>query len=166
MSRSMLINAALFQIGWFACVMGGNTIALLSALLVLLAHWFFISKSFAEWRLIFLVAIAGTLIDSILFATNIFTDGSERSFAPLWLISLWLIFPTTLNHSFAWLHQRLGLAIVLGAIAGPLSYLAGVKLGAVNFGVEPMQAMLVIGVIWAIFLPVSLALIARWRSPQ
>lgn len=163
MSRTIFLNAALFQVGWFACILGGNLIALSSAIIILLCHWFFISKDLAEWRVIALIAFVGIVIDSALFAAGFFSDGSQRVIAPLWLMCLWVIFPTTLKHSFVWLHQRPLLAIVLGAIAGPLSYLAGIKLGAVSLGIGQLWAMLVLGVIWAVLFPVSIWLMTSNR---
>jgi hypothetical protein len=52
----------------------------------------------------------------------------------------------------SWLKGRFVLAAVLGAIAGPLSYLAGVKLGAAQWGDET-QALVLLGIIWAIAMP-------------
>jgi hypothetical protein len=164
MNRTIILNAVLFQIGWFACVLGGNQIAVPVTLAILIAHWFLVSKQIAEWRTIFLVALVGIIIDSGLFAAGVFNDGSERHIAPLWLIGLWLLFATTLNHSFSWLHQRYVLAIVLGAISGPLSYLAGVKLGAVSFGIEQVSALLLLALIWAVLFPVSLFVATANRS--
>jgi hypothetical protein len=164
MSRAIIINAVLFQIGWFACVLGGNQFAVPATLAILIAHWFLVSNQIAEWRTIFLVALVGIIIDSGLFAAGVFNDGSERQIAPLWLIGLWLLFATTLNHSFGWLHRRYLLAFLLGGIAGPLSYLAGVKLGAVSFGIEQTSALLLLAVIWAVLFPVSLLVATANRS--
>ena len=52
----------------------------------------------------------------------------------------------------SWLKGRFVLAAVLGAITGPLSYLAGVKLGAAQWGDET-QALVLIGIIYAFAMP-------------
>jgi hypothetical protein len=164
MNRSIVANAVLFQLGWFACILGGNVFAIPAAAIILICHWFFISRDIAEWRSIFIIAFAGSVIDSILFSTYVFIDGSDRYLAPLWLICLWLIFATTPNYTFRWLQKRTIVSVVLGAVAGPLSYLAGIKLNAVEFGIPSSQALLLLGVIWAIFFPVSLWLAAVNRN--
>ena len=61
--------------------------------------------------------------------------------APYWILSMWVLFATTLNVSLAWLHGRYTLAAVFGAIGGPLSYLAGARLGAVTLA-EPRAAVI------------------------
>ena len=45
---------------------------------------------------------------------------------------MWAMFGTTLRGSLSWLAGRYGLAALLGAVAGTLSYLGGAKLGAVT----------------------------------
>jgi hypothetical protein len=52
----------------------------------------------------------------------------------------------------SWLKGRFVLAAVLGAITGPLSYFAGVELGAAQWGDET-QALVLLGIIWAIAMP-------------
>ena len=51
-----------------------------------------------------------------------------------------------------WLRKSLIVAAVFGAIGGPLSFLAGEKAGAVSFP-DPFVSLAVIGLGWAVFLP-------------
>ncbi len=38
MARRRLLNAALFQLGWFACVLGGDLVAVAVTAAILFAH--------------------------------------------------------------------------------------------------------------------------------
>jgi hypothetical protein len=70
---------------------------------------------------------------------------------------MWALFATTLNVSLGWLQGRWVLTVVLGAMAGPLSYWAGVRMGAVQF-VEPAQAVAALAVGWGLATPLLLLL--------
>ena len=54
--------------------------------------------------------------------------------APYWLVVMWALFATTINVSMAWMKNRWLLAVVMGAVFGPMAF-AGEKLGAVNFSI-------------------------------
>jgi hypothetical protein len=79
--------------------------------------------------------------------------------APHLILALWALFAITLNLSLAWLKSRLPVAVLIGAIAGPLAYWGGARLGAVVF-LEPLPAMIALSLGWALFTPL-LALLAR-----
>jgi hypothetical protein len=83
---------------------------------------------------------------------------------PLWLVVLWLLFSGTLFHSLAFLQQRLLLAAILGAAAGPLSYLAGMRLGAATSTHDAWTVALAMAPAWALLLP-ALAYAARPPTP-
>ena len=88
-------------------------------------------------KLIGLALAIGLVWDSALASLGWirFTSGTlVEGAAPPWILGLWALFATTLNRSLAWLHGRYALAAVLGAIAGPLSYWAGARLGALELG--------------------------------
>jgi hypothetical protein len=59
-----------------------------------------------------------------------------------------------------WLRKNLLVASLFGALGGPLSFLAGEKAGAVSFADTP-TALLVIGLGWAVFLPLLVSFAAR-----
>ena len=72
--------------------------------------------------------------------------------APLWIIYMWLGFAATVNHSMYWLEDKIIITVLFGLVFGPLSYMAGVKFGALEF-VFPFISMIVIGITWAFILP-------------
>ncbi|RLT02572.1 MAG: DUF2878 domain-containing protein [Planctomycetota bacterium] len=81
---------------------------------------------------------------------------------PLWMAMMWPNFAATLNSSMKWLRGRYQLGAIMGAIAGPFSYYGGVKWGSVDLGWGFWPAMIVIGIEWALAMPVLLWLSARW----
>ena len=64
------------------------------------------------------------------------------------MVGLWIAFATTLSVSMRWLVIRPTLAIVFGALGGPLAYYAGMKLGAMTLHSSD-AALIAIGLSWA-----------------
>lgn len=154
-----LINFLLFQVGWFSGVLGAAwNLALygsLTMLMILISH-LFVSRNFVgEILLILFAVVLGTLWDSWLLMQGwlTFNNGMWHAYlAPHWIILLWALFATTINHSLGWLKQRYLLAGALGAIAGPAAYYAGARLGAVEL-LHPEAALLALSVGWAAWTP-------------
>ena len=154
-----LVNFVLFQLGWFACILGAAHgyvgWAVLFCLAVAAFHLWQSSEPMQEGMLLLKILALGIFADTLLLQTGslVFeSKGLVPSLSPIWMWSLWVILGCTLNESMSWLRGRYVLAAVLGAIAGPLSYLAGVKLGAATWGNET-QALVLLGFIWAIAMP-------------
>jgi hypothetical protein len=61
-----------------------------------------------------------------------------------------------MNSCLKWLQGRLLLASVLGAIGGPLTYFAGIKLGAATAGTSMPVLLVVIAVTYALITPLFL----------
>ncbi len=110
----------LFQIGWLACVLGGNSLWLLLALAVLVIHLRWISSWAEEGRLILSVVIVGTAVDSVLRGLGVFEFQDLSPLIPLWLMLLWALLATTLRHCLAWSARPWWLASMLGAVGGAL----------------------------------------------
>ncbi|RMV95851.1 DUF2878 domain-containing protein [Pseudomonas caricapapayae] len=143
-----IANAVLFQIGWFACVLGGNSYWLLIAVAGLAVHFLWISSWAAEGRLILTVTLIGIVLDSALMTLGVFDFGSDGYLLPLWLALLWAVLGTTLNHCLAWTAKPLWRAAVLGAIGGPMSYYAGSQLTQVHLPLGVWPGMVLLGVVW------------------
>ena len=58
--------------------------------------------------------------------------GWSDALVPVWILALWCAFASTLNVSLVWLQGRYLMAILLGAIAGPIAYLGAERIGAVT----------------------------------
>ncbi|PPS33972.1 hypothetical protein BVY12_15735 [Pseudomonas amygdali pv. morsprunorum] len=156
-----IANALLFQIGWFACVLGGNSYWLLIAVGVLAVHFLWTSSWAAEGQLILTVTLIGIVLDSALMTLGVFDFGSGGYLLPLWLAVLWAVLGTTLNHCLAWTAKPLWRAAVLGAIGGPMSYYAGSQLAQVHLPLGVWPGMLVLGLVWAGLFPLLQWLAAR-----
>lgn len=158
---SHLGNAVIFQLAWFACIFGGNIVALIVLPLLCLLHYFCFSKSLAEWKIIGLVGCLGLCIDSLLIHFQYLPLEPLVFFnvaiAPWWLVSLWIAFAMTLRHSLVFLQNRMVLAVILTAIAAPWAYYAGAYLRGVSLA---WPQLCVIGVIWSVWLPLVVRYIA------
>ena len=148
-----IANAVLFQIGWFACVMGGSSYWLLLAVAVLLVHLLWISSWAAEGKLLLWITALGIVLDSLLMHVGVFGFGNESLLIPLWLIVLWPVLATTLNHCLAWTAQPWWRASLLGATSAPLSYYAGAQLAGVALPYGTATTLLVLALIWAAVFP-------------
>ena len=151
-----LWNFVAYQCAWFAVILGaahGMPQAGAAVAVVLVAVHLALRRERAEWRLIAAAVIAGVVVDSALVISGKvqFASAWPPSFAPFWMVSLWMAFATTLNHSLRWLMTRPLAAAAAGAIGGPLAYLAGARLGALTL-VEPGVGLTLIAVLWALAL--------------
>ncbi len=156
MAGRRLLNAALFQLGWFACVLGGDLVAVVVTVAILFAHGQFFVQARREWLLIFGVALLGISLDGVWVFSGVLDFPQSQSIIPIWLVCLWVVFATSLCHSFYWLQRRLILASVLGAIAGPSSYLAGAAMAGVVIAQPSVVSIALISIAWSLLFPLVL----------
>lgn len=166
--KTTLANFVLFQLGWFACVLSGAARApwLGAAFSAAIVAWHLWSapRPQDELKLIGAAMAIGAVWDTLLVWNGWLTypSGMLLPFAaPYWIILMWALFATTLNVSLRWLKGRPLFAALFGAMGGPLAYLAGQRLGAVNF-VHETNALLALLVGWAIFTPLLMILSQRY----
>ena len=155
-----LANAVLFQCGWFACVLGGDSGWLLVVGAVLAIHLLWISSWSREGRVILAVTLLGTVVDTALRTFGVFHFSFPGPLIPFWLVLLWALLATTLRHCLAWSAQPWWRASVLGAVGGPLSYYAGSQLAGVSFGYGTAPTLVGLALLWALVFP-ALHWIAR-----
>jgi len=170
MSR-MLSNFIAFQVGWFSCVLGAaNGMPWLALVVFPIVLWNSqkARSASAEMLLVLLAVILGVLLDSFLvrsgwlrYPSGMFLEGV----APYWILALWALFATTLNASMSWLKKNLILASVMGAVFGPLSYMAGQRFGAIEF-IDFNASMIALAVAWAIAMPLLLAAAIRLDTAE
>lgn len=149
-----LANAVLFQCGWFACVLGGDSGWLLVVGAVLAIHLLWISSWSREGRVILAVTLLGTVVDTALSTFGVFHFSFPGPLIPFWLVLLWALLATTLRHCLAWSAQPWWRASVLGAVGGPLSYYAGSQLAGVSFGYGTAPTLIGLALLWALVFPV------------
>jgi len=163
----MLINFMAFQAGWFACVLGGaHQLPWLGTLLVsviIVLHLSRASLPRTELLLILIAIAIGSVWDSFLVWRGWLEYPSGTlipNTAPHWILAMWAVFATTLNLSLRWLKGRWLIAIIAGAIAGPLAYYAGARLGGVVF-TDSTIALIALSLGWAVLMPLLVALSQR-----
>ena len=156
----LVANALLFQFGWLACVLGGDRVAVPVAAALLLLHWWFFSREAAEWLCIAFTVAIGVALDITLESAGVLQFANDTPI-PLWLVALWALFATTLNHSLRWLQPHWAWAALLGAGAGPFSYWSGVQLDAAWFGIGTLAACGVLAACWGLLLPFLSAMMRR-----
>jgi len=159
------INVIQFQLGWFACVLAAaNDRAWVGALVALTLASIHIARAAAPRRELWLclaAAALGLVLDSGMTLAGLVSYRSEfPPWAPPWLVAMWVLFATTLNVSMRWLRGRPVLALLLGAVAGPLAYLGGARLGAMEL-LRQRPALIVLAVGWAVALPLLTSIAAR-----
>lgn len=156
-------NFLMFYVGWFACVAGAGRGLLwagpATAAALLLAHVAFASDRRRESALILAVGAFGFGVDTLQAAAGFYEFAGTSIvpwLCPPWMTALWMLFAMTLNGSMAWLAGRYRLAAVLGALCGPVSYLAGARLGAIALSPNTLVSLGCIAFVWALVMPALL----------
>ncbi len=161
---SYLINFVLFQLAWFAGILGAaHQQASIGILVMVLCGAFHIwslprASRRAEYLLMLQCFCLGTLIDTVLMHAGIMVYASPNPIgflSPLWMSLLWVALAMTLNHSLAWLKNKYWLSAILGSITGPLSYLAGVRLDAGSMPDE-VYSLVTLSIVWALSMPLMM----------
>jgi hypothetical protein len=163
----LVVNLAASEAGWLACVSGAANGMPWAGPLVVLAlvaiHLWLSKRPGPELTLVILAVMIGLVADSVLVVTGLVSYPSGtwiEGLAPYWILAMWAMFATTLNVSMRWLRNRNALAAALGAVFGPLAYLAGQEFGAITFN-RPALAIAALAVIWAAAMPLLVALARR-----
>tara|TARA_R110002049_G_scaffold44030_6_gene129130 strand:+ start:2799 stop:3290 length:492 start_codon:yes stop_codon:yes gene_type:complete len=153
-----LINGLLFNVTWFVIVTTESpVIAPIAAALHLLAHFALMGRGYQEVKVIAQVALAGAIIDQLLFYVGVFNVAGRAALPPLWLFCLWPVLGTTLMHAFSSLQSRHLFAALLGGVGGTASFIAGTRLSSVAFE-SAVFGPITIFVVWAVLFPLLLQL--------
>ena len=114
---NLLVNILAFKIGWAASVMGAaNGLPLLGpavVFVVIAIHLYNSAEPPRELLLIAATAVVGAMWDSVLVAAGwlSYPNGNVMpNAAPYWIVTMWMLFATTLNFALRWLQSRLLLA--------------------------------------------------------
>ena len=170
----IMINAVAFQLAWFSALYGGIlnslALALLPAFAAAIWHLYRMRVHIlAEIQLLAGVLILGFVIESIFvaLATIAYVGTPLLGFGPpLWIMAMWLAFATLPHGCLGWLKGKWVLQIVLGGLTGPLSYLAGGKLGGATLHEPVLASLAIIGFGWAVALPLIFWLADRLHAGQ
>jgi len=166
-----LLHFLSFQGVWFAAVLGaahglgwpGPVALLLHVVLHLSAVPG--AQRVREVRALAWAGLAGLVMDSGLMhlgATVYPTNTIHFGLCPPWIVALWVGFASLPRYSLAWLRGRTGLAVLLGAVGGPLSYWGGTRTGAVALSDPWWISVAALSVQYAVVTP----LLLRWMPAR
>ena len=146
-----------YYLGWFGCVYFGRWgISNWSLIFPMMPMVYLLkSKTISIAQFLFLVKISmvGIIFDSAAYYFQWITfPNHQASVIPTWLVSMWLLFATIFPLSHRLFKTKLGLAAVLGAIVGPLSYYSGVAFESISFGHR--NVLFIYAIFWGIYFPI------------
>jgi|GEM_PF-772067 len=160
--KTIIIEAVVFQLLWFACVLGDTWVWVTAGILYSLFYVFLLKCS----RYLVFIAVAGTLgviVDYVKFSTGAmqFSSGSF----PVWLVGLWYIFVSSIPIAFSFLRGRYVLASVLGGLGGMSSYFSASLLRSdVTFYFGEGLGLLPLALVWALLMPTLLYTLERLET--
>ena len=160
----VLINALIFQVGWFVCILSGSLWAAIFTLVVVVVHLGFSRCRFDDLVAIVISILLGLIHDLVLIHTGQIRFVESALLPPPWLVCLWALLGITLNHSLQWIYSRPLWSSLLGAILAPLSYLAGVALSSAEWSSPLPEVLPIIGAMWLVILPLHRFLSLRISS--
>lgn len=167
-----LANFIGFQSVWFFSLFGaGSQRAWLGALaLGAFTVWHFATAANprADVLLVIVACVVGFIVDTAFIQLHLLNYAEPlpfRAVAPYWIIGMWVNFALTLNGSMRWLHGRYVLSAALGAIGGPLAYVAGVRLGAASLVASAPVVYGALAVAWSVAVPL-LVLVTDWANQK
>ena len=173
MRRTPLINYALYQAGWFACVLGGAShrpwTGFLIAVILIGVHLTLSLERSLDVRLVVMATAVGLVVEAVQIATGTyrFSSGTVNdALPPPWLLAMWAQFATTFRFSLRRVIKRPLYAALFGAAGGPIAFLAGERLGAVTLLPPLTQGVLRLSMSWAIALVVCAAVVRRVTPEQ
>lgn len=173
MSKNVIINFIFFQIAWFACVLGAARympwLGVFVTVIIVAWHLYQAKQAKPEVILLCIALVIGAAFDQLMHSTQLLTyqaHGWSNDLVPAWILALWAGFVTALNVSLRWmrnkdLRQRWLIAVLFGAIGGPLAYAAAERLGAVTLNYMP-NSYLALSLGWAIITPLLLVLAEKF----
>jgi hypothetical protein len=154
-----LVNFAVYEAAWFACIFGvahGRPLWGTAALVAAIGwHVAISARPMSELALIVILCAIGLVAESLVVVQGnvAYPAGQPVAWlAPYWMVALWGEFGIALNVTLRWLKRKPWLAALLGAVFGPLSFMGGVRMGGARFVDEP-AALVTLVVMWAVLMP-------------
>ncbi len=168
-----VLNFVLYQIGWFACVLGAAYAApwlgISVALSLVAIHLWLATDRLNQFKLLIAATCVGLVVDSILLTLGVYQFPSGMLVAwlpPLWMSVLWMQFATTFQYCLNWLSGHYVVSAVFGFVGAPLVFLAGQRLGAVSF-LPPLGVnLMLLAVLWGVAIPVLIYMSDRIHAAQ
>lgn len=168
-----LLCLVFFQAGWFACVLsaaaGNPELGVVSVLAWVCVYVFTTHDYRNELLFIFAALIIGYLFDSALALAGILGFSSQAATAigepsTYWMLALWINLAAGLRSALDWLSGRFVMAAIFGAVLGPVAYLAGEKMGALQLEKPLYLTIPAIALEWGLAMPLLIWISGRLSS--
>lgn len=160
-NKKILFNIVGFYLCWWASIFGAANnyffIGPIFVILFLFFHFFYVINQRKEIIFILICFFIGLFIDTFFLRFNViyykgyFPD--NFNIAPLWVVSLWMCFGSSISHSFKWIKGNYILLFFLGAFSGPLIYVSATKLEVLYFHYAVYVNLIIVSIAWGLFLP-------------
>ena len=154
------VNFLLYQIGWFACVLGvawdSQWLGMCIALCLIGMHFWLAADRPIQIKLAFIAAAIGLVVDSTQLWAGVFTFPRGvvlEWLPPPFMTVLWMQFATTFRYCMRWLSGRYTLSACFGFVGAPLAFFAGERLGAIDLLSPRLMHFVVLGLLWSFSVP-------------
>jgi hypothetical protein len=147
----LILSIILFQVTWLSAAFTYELISLLGLIGLMMALKFSQVNALSIVLGITAALGLGIFMDAGLYWLNIYDfSGSSRILnIPIWLLTMWLAFATTLFSSLYWALSKPLIFIALCASLGPISYLAGREIGIIQFENIHLLIMIFSWALWS-----------------
>ena len=167
-----LVNVVTVNTGWFACVMGAAAgyywLGPVTILVFFLIHLALVKPRRPEIILAGIMLATGFAADTLLAVASAIEPVRSTLYpgpwSTPWMVALWVNLGTALGTSLRWLEGRTLVSVLLGAVSGPSAYASGAALDATTLGEPRTLSLVLVGVAWAVVLPLAVSLAARLRK--
>lgn len=160
-----------FQVVWFACVLGAGKgygwIGPASLTCWLLVYSLLSKRRLEELLLAAACGFIGVVVDTLHIKMGTFSAARfylPAPFCPLWLFALWINMGPLINSSLGWLKGRYFLAMLFGALGGPIAYWGGMRLGAISFSEKMVVGLFILACTWAVIFPILIWVSNRFKE--
>tara|TARA_B100001123_G_scaffold393783_1_gene474025 strand:+ start:205 stop:723 length:519 start_codon:yes stop_codon:yes gene_type:complete len=148
-----------FKICWLLCAFctqwGQPYLGPIITFLFILIHLLIVKFSALDLKIVIIAIICGFIIDSTFSIFNFinYEGGILASYnlAPLWILSMWGGFALTMLYTLDSFRHYYFLSTLLGCIGGPLSYSAGVSIGALK--IYSSFTYIILSICWGLVIP-------------
>ena len=147
MKKEYIINACLYQAGWFSCMLlPQSPLGFVLTLTCVAVHLKFKKIWINEILFISIATITGYAMDKGMdyFELMNITTNNNNS---LYLILIWVLFSTSLRSSSSFVFNKLNYCLLLGLIA-PLAYVGGQALGRIKYSSPQLVPIAIHSSIW------------------
>lgn len=173
---SFWANLIGYQIVWFCAVIGAGRglwwPGVIAAAIFIPLHFAFARQDrrgrATDFGLLLIALLAGAALDGAIAISELGRYAANEvalpsGGAPLWILSMWASFALTLRHSMTFLLGRPILALVFGAVGGPVAYLGAARgWQAIVFAEPRWMALGLLAIGWGLAISLLTLLARRW----